>query len=311
MSAATRGLELRDDGGLDVLLGLLERVGGRLGPDGVEDHRPLVLAEVLQDVGELAGVQVADLRVLDLQPDRPSRLLRLAEGLDELPRDQLVGERPARHGPQAADDPLEAEPAQEPGEPDVHVDDPRAVGHEQLDVVHPLDLRPLHVDDLLVEQEVADQEVLWSEGEVAQARRIDPDGAPAGKRVQLRGRHRGDLPPPGLQIEHEPPHERIHLPGAGGEVDGLSDHAAVGAHDLPRQDLGDEDEGDGVVLLHRGPPGRQGFKTVFVRRLDVPARKIKARVSRTRSAYPRRVVHRVSACTTGGDAPRLRLPDRQ
>jgi hypothetical protein len=40
------------------------------------------------------------------------------------------------------------------------VDDPEPVGDQELHVVHALDLRSLHVDDLLVEEEAADQEFM-------------------------------------------------------------------------------------------------------------------------------------------------------
>ncbi len=84
------------------------------------------------------------------------------QGLDVFPGDHLLarpgGEEPGR---EPVDEPEPAEPAEDAAQAVVGVDDPQLVlDGQEVDVVDPLDLRPEGIDDLLVQELVAEEDLV-------------------------------------------------------------------------------------------------------------------------------------------------------
>ena len=151
-------VHLGDEVRLDLRLELVEGFRRGLRVELLEEILPLLGGQVAHDLGEVRGVEVRH-RLARHRQRQPVEL-RLHR-LEELPGDQLVAQGVAdrlEEGPPAA---LDAQPPQDPPHPHVDVGDVgRAPLLGELHVVHPHDLRAVDVDDLLVEEVLADEEVL-------------------------------------------------------------------------------------------------------------------------------------------------------
>ena len=138
---------------------LLEGLGGRFRVQGPEDGRPVGPVELLDDVGDVRGMQLVELAHGDVQLEVPLRVA--GQGLDVFPgapaSPRSGSRRASRHG---VDRPQPAEAAEDAAQAEIDVGDPElAVSDEEMDIVDPLDPGPVGVDDLLVEQVLAEQDL--------------------------------------------------------------------------------------------------------------------------------------------------------
>ena len=120
-------------------------------------------------------MQLREARVRDPQLDRGDRGL---DRVDVLPVDVPLGEWQSQVAGQDAPRTLDAEPAEEPGRPDVdghHVE--LALDLVEPEVVDPDDLPTVDVDDLLVEQVATQANFL---GALLEAADVDHLGAETG-----------------------------------------------------------------------------------------------------------------------------------
>ena len=114
-------VERLDDRDLDVGFDLLERLGCHFFVDRLEDRLTLGGSEILDDVGDVRGVQLRQPLVGDLQL-HPPRRIRLQQ-IDELPRDHPWRDAlEQRTQGERRDDPLR-EPADRAAGADVDSDD--------------------------------------------------------------------------------------------------------------------------------------------------------------------------------------------
>ena len=162
---------------------LLQRLGGRLGVQRAEDGGAVVVAQVLQDVGQLGRVQLGELLVGHVQLERPGA----REQLHVLPPDQVVGQLVAEEPLQRAREPLfPAEAPHQPAQPDIEVHQAQlGVDAQEVQVVHPHHLGAEGVHDLLVEDLLAQADRLGRGGR-RRCRRPGPASRPASVRSPSR-----------------------------------------------------------------------------------------------------------------------------
>ena len=183
---------------------------------------------------------------------------------DVLPADQtLLGAEVARARADEADGrfdaALPAEPPRETAQPDVDVREHEALaGHQEVEIVDALDLRPRHVHDLLVEQRLAQP---------------DLGHLPAAARAQLRHarRQRDGILRPRAHLAALRDEEQVGLPGRtdeeladGGirlgqldrEVPEFADRLARGVHDRAREQLREIQERPDWIAAHARVPAR-------------------------------------------------------
>ncbi len=128
---------------------LLEHIGSTALLERGHDAGPIAWRELLDDVGDIGGVQRGERLVGDAQLEaRDARLNRI----DVLPFD-VVFDRKAKGARKALAGTGQSEPAEDSGQPHVDGYQPESPPHRgELDVVDAHDLPALHVDDLLVLQ---------------------------------------------------------------------------------------------------------------------------------------------------------------
>ena len=190
MSAArSASSDSRIDACVFGVVDLGQRVGGDLAVEGLEHRLASFVAQFLDDVGEVGGVDVLEPLHVDLEAQAPLRV-RL-DDVAELPADGV--RRDARHRPadQARRDHALAQPAEDAAHAHVHLEHPQlvvAVDRLQLegDVVDADDLPALGVDDLLVEQvphhpEAPDVVVVGDQLLVAEVDAVEGDRWPPGR----------------------------------------------------------------------------------------------------------------------------------
>src|SRR6185312_13707493 len=180
---------------LVLVVELLEDVGLELPvvvADGLDDLLALLSGGGLDEVGDLGGVELGELRVGHAQADGRDVA---DERLDARPVEELAGrdvgaERLGQQAPQAA------------AGAGVDADDPPGAADEgELDLVGANEARALDVDQLTVEQVALEQDLLGAPLEVAQVelRLAQHDPARADVRDAL---HAEVGPPPGDGHEH-------------------------------------------------------------------------------------------------------------
>ena len=184
MSAARSGVRPLEDLDLRLGLHLLDGVGGGLIVEGGQDAGPVARRELVDDRGQVGRMELGQADVGHAQLDRGDARL---DRVHVLPVDVALRGRQAQV---PGDDPvraLDAEPTEQAGRPDVD-------GHEtelvldvvQAQVVDPDDLASIDVHDLLVEQVLAQLDLVGALLELGDVDRVVRRRAPdASKRATL------------------------------------------------------------------------------------------------------------------------------
>ena len=238
MSAARSGSEVLQHLDLRVGLHLLDGVGRGLVVQAGQDAGPVARRQLVDDRGQVGRVQLPQAGVGHAQADRGDR------GLDRvhvLPVDVALGQRQPQVAGDRAIRPLDAEPPQQAGRPDV---DRHEVEHAlelvEAQVVDPHDLAPVEVHDLLVLQVGVEQQLV---GPLAELRDIDAVGVERRPAEVERGHVRPgqeDAPPVGAHDEAG--HRGVAVADGDDQVGHLADRLALrvtdgAAHDLAQVEL--------------------------------------------------------------------------
>ena len=142
--------------------GLLERLGGHLFVERLEQGAALGGTELFDDVGHIGGVELADAVVRDAQFEAAVRV-RL-DDVAVLPGDRVLLEARLQLSDHPVGQDALGEPPEGPLQAHAHLVDPELVVRvgaldAQRDVVDAHHLAAIHVDDLLVEQIAVEQQV--------------------------------------------------------------------------------------------------------------------------------------------------------
>ena len=265
MSAARSGREVLEDLDLRVGLHLLDRVGDGLVVERGEHAGPVARCELVDDRGEVGGVELGQPGVRDAQLDRGDARL---DRVDVLPVDVALGGRQAQVAGQDPVGALDPEPAEQPGRADVDRDQVEpAVDVVEAQVVDAHDLAAVDVHDLLVEEVGAELDLVLATLELGD---VDPVGRQAGaRRVEARDLRPGQEDPPPVGRHDEAGDRRIAVADGDDEIVDLAERLAVGVEHGSADGLAQVEHGchltggtsrraGGATTVGRGQPSGGG-----------------------------------------------------
>jgi hypothetical protein len=208
---------------LRVRLHLLHRVRDRLVVQRCEHARAVLRRQLVDDRGEVRGVELGERAVRDAELHRGDRAL---DRIDVLPVDVALLERELEASREGPERPFQPEPPEQARRPDIDGDEAhRALDDVQADVVHPDHPAPVDVDDLLVHEVRPEEDLVRA---LLELRDVEHRGAQPGA-ANVQGFDRGpgheDLAPVGG--DDEPGHRRIAFADRDDQVGHLADRIVV------------------------------------------------------------------------------------